>query len=54
VAARLDPAAIVEQTLADVPPDHFRPIKADRVNPLDLDAAGAPSALDPKGFAGNL
>src|SRR5258708_26892156 len=52
--ARPDSATIVEQTLSDVFPDGMRSEQFERVEPPDLDAAGAPGAFDAEHFARDL
>lgn len=52
--SRPDLAPVVEQALANVSPGNVWSIKLDRVEPLDFDAAGKPSACNTKQFAGNL
>jgi hypothetical protein len=45
---RPDPAAVVEQTQADLTPGRIRSVEIDRVQPLDFDAAGSPGAFHPQ------
>jgi hypothetical protein len=52
--SRPDPAAVVEQALADLTPGRVRTIEPDRIQALDLDAAETSIALDPEQFAGDL
>jgi hypothetical protein len=54
VAAGPDLAGIVQQALADILPDGFRPIQPDRVSLLYLDDALAAAARHPEHMAFDL